>query len=44
MKPSDVTDFREFLLTISENGYGTLRALTNNRQPISFNGYISAKK
>jgi hypothetical protein len=44
IKPTDVTDFREFLLTISENGYGTLRALTNNRQPISFNGYISSKK
>jgi Domain of unknown function (DUF4251) len=44
IKPTDVTEFREFLLTISENGYGTLRALTNNRQPISFNGYISSKK
>ena len=44
IKPKDVTDFREFFLTISENGYGTLRALTNNRQPISFNGYISSKK
>src|SRR4030095_726247 len=44
IKPNDVTDFREFLLTISENGYGTLRAFTNNRQPISFNGYSSSKK
>jgi hypothetical protein len=44
IKPKDVADFREFSLTISENGYGTLQALTNNRQPISFTGYISAIK
>jgi hypothetical protein len=43
IKPKDVNDFREFSLSISDNGYGTLQVLTNNRQPISFNGYISAK-
>lgn len=41
IKPKDVPDVREFLLTISENGYGTLQALSNNRRPISFTGYIS---
>jgi hypothetical protein len=44
IKPKDVVDFREFSLTVSENGYGTLQALTNNRQPISFTGYISSTK
>jgi hypothetical protein len=44
IKPKDVADFREFLLTISESGYGTLQALTNNRQPISFTGYITPIK
>jgi len=44
IKPSDVRDFREYSLSVSDNGYGTLRALTNNRQPISFSGYISPRK
>jgi hypothetical protein len=44
IKPKDVQDLREFMLTISENGYGNLQALSNNRQPISFTGYISARK
>ncbi|HEV8282828.1 MAG TPA: DUF4251 domain-containing protein [Chitinophagaceae bacterium] len=44
IKPTDVTDFREFSLIISENGYGTLQALTNNRQPISFTGYVTSIK
>src|SRR6266498_5130486 len=38
IKPKDVPDFREFSLSISENGYGTLHATSNNRQPISFTG------
>lgn len=41
IKPSDVQDIREFFLTISENGYGTLQVLSNNRQPISFSGYVT---
>lgn len=44
IKPRDVPDFREFLLTVSENGYGTLQVASNNRQPISFTGYISELK
>jgi hypothetical protein len=43
IKPKDVNDFREFSLSISDSGYGTLQVFTNNRQPISFNGYVSAK-
>ena len=41
IKPKDVTDFREFDLTISENGTASLRALSNNRQLISYNGFIA---
>lgn len=44
IKPKDVTDFREFSLSLSDNGYGTLQALTNNRQPMSFTGYITTDK
>ena len=44
IKPNDIRDFREFSLTISEKGYGTLRALSNNRQPISYSGYITTSK
>ena len=42
IQPKDVEDVREFFLTISEKGYGTLRVLSNNRQPISYNGYVTA--
>jgi hypothetical protein len=41
IKPKDVNDFREFSLSLSDNGYGTLQALSNNRQPMSFTGYIT---
>jgi len=44
IKPKDVTDFREFSLSLSDNGYGTLQAFSNNRQPISFTGYITEIK
>jgi len=44
IKPKDVTDVREFLLTVSENGYGTLQAMSNNRRPISFTGYVTELK
>ena len=44
IKPKDVSDFREFSLSLSDNGYGTLQAFTNNRQPISFTGYITEIK
>ncbi len=44
IKTKDVTDFREFSLSLSDNGYGTLQALSNNRQPMSFTGYITQVK
>ena len=42
IRPKDNSDVREFALTVSENGFATLRALSNNRQPISFNGKVIA--
>jgi len=44
IKTKDVTDFREFSLSLSDDGYGTLQALSNNRQPMSFTGYITEVK
>jgi hypothetical protein len=44
IKPNDVYDTREMILTISENGYGNLQVMSNNRQPISFYGYVEAIK
>lgn len=44
IKTKDVNDFREFSLSLSDDGYGTLQALSNNRQPISFTGYITQVK
>lgn len=35
------TEVRQYLLNVSEQGYATLQTLSNNRDPISFYGYIS---
>jgi hypothetical protein len=40
IKPDDVRDIQQLIFAISENGYATLQVISNNRQPISFNGYI----
>lgn len=42
LRPKDATDVRELSLSVSENGFASLRALSNNRQPISFNGTVTA--
>ena len=44
IRPKDVADFREFSLLLSETGSGTLQVVSNNRQPISFTGYITSLK
>ncbi len=41
--PKDGKDVRQMYLSVSENGYATLQVLSNNRQPISFNGIIDDK-
>jgi hypothetical protein len=44
IKPKDVPDVRELLLTVSENGAAVLQAMSNNRQPISYNGDVTAQQ
>ena len=44
IRPTDNRDVRQFNLSVSESGYGTLQVLSNNRQPISFYGSLSPTK
>ncbi|HJT74166.1 MAG TPA: DUF4251 domain-containing protein [Chitinophaga sp.] len=44
IKPQDTQEARQLVLTVSDNGYATLQVLGNNRQPISYGGYIDEKK
>lgn len=39
--PHDVKETRKFILSISESGYANLSVTSQNRQAISFNGYIT---
>ena len=41
IKPNDVKDVREFSLIVTKSGNATLRALSNNRQMISYDGYLA---
>ena len=40
----DAKDTQRMILNVSENGYATLNVNNNNRQPISYNGYLSEPK
>ena len=42
--PKDLTDPRELIMTIFDNGSASVVVNSNNRQPISFNGYVTSKK
>lgn len=44
IKPKDVRDVQTMNFSISENGYAMLQVNSNNRQPISFYGYIVERK
>ena len=44
LQPKDVKDVSEYSLSISEKGYANLRVTSNNRQPISYSGVITALK
>lgn len=44
IKPHDTQDTRLMSLSVSETGYASLQVISNNRQPITFNGYITEKK
>lgn len=38
--PSDVRSTQKLSLSITDDGYASLQVISNNRQPISFNGHI----
>lgn len=40
IKPKDVRSVREFTLSVSEDGYATLQVSGNDRQPVTFYGYV----
>jgi hypothetical protein len=41
IKPNDIkADVRQMWLTITSDGYATLRVIANNRDPMSFNGEV----
>ena len=42
--PHDVKETRQMILSVSDLGYANLNIISNNRQPISFNGYITENK
>ena len=42
--PNDVNDPRELIITIFDNGSASVVVNSTNRQPISFNGYVTSKK
>jgi len=44
IKPDPRLDVREFQLTVFSNGSASLHVTSNNRDPISFNGYVNLKK
>jgi len=39
--PKDTKDVRTMTFNISENGYGSLQVISNNRSAISYNGYVA---
>lgn len=44
IKTNDVKDNVSMRLSISQNGYATLNVTSNNKQSISYNGYLSGIK
>ena len=43
IKPKDVQDVRQLMLTVTEKGSASLQVISTNRQQISFNGYIEPR-
>lgn len=41
--PKDAKDVKQMYLTITESGYGNLEVISNNRQQISYRGYITKR-
>ncbi|WP_341836546.1 DUF4251 domain-containing protein [Chitinophaga pollutisoli] len=43
IKPRDNRDIQQMFFSISEGGYASLQVTSNNRQPISYNGVVTAE-
>jgi hypothetical protein len=43
IKPNDTKDVRQLSLSITQSGYASLQVISNNRQSISYYGYITEK-
>lgn len=41
--PNDIKDHQKLTLSVSTSGYATLNVINNNRQPITFNGYLAER-
>lgn len=44
IKPKENTDARQLILDVSASGFANLQVLSNNRQAISFAGYVTNRK
>ncbi|WP_162946251.1 DUF4251 domain-containing protein [Chitinophaga barathri] len=44
IKPKDVQDVQQLMLSVSEDGYANLQVTSTNRQPISFNGIVTERR
>lgn len=44
IRPKDADDVQVIVLSLSKNGYGRLNVTSQNRQAISFNGYVEKER
>ncbi|WP_343675325.1 DUF4251 domain-containing protein [Chitinophaga sp.] len=44
IKPKDTQEASQLILNVSAAGYTSLQVIGNNRQPITFNGVVDARK
>jgi hypothetical protein len=44
IQPKNAKDVQKLFLTVTKDGYATLRITCLNRDPISYQGYVEAKK
>lgn len=44
IKPKDAKDVQELILYVSENGFATLQVISEQKQAITFSGYVEENK
>lgn len=44
IKPKDAKDVQELILYVSENGFATLQVISEQKQTITFSGYVEENK